>query len=528
MSNKILVINKNETVYDESKVLYEYDFNWLKNKNIIKNESFNDEIWIIKYYNYNAYCRFNKVNYINFKDALKVFLIEELKNYYDTNYSVKNINLIIKIINLTEGFNIKYIKSIKLKFASNKVISKSAISNACVKFLSFLNKAEYGVYLNFFKQYTKKVSNIRELPDYQSIIEFDYLLDKYFLDSKNKINKYFPILLWWRITSVIPIRPIEFLTLEKNCCYKENDDYYIIINRRNKDKNNNQNKGKQQKLRLNNELYMLIKKYNEIVELNCKSIQNNRKYLLSYELYKDNLQKPNLSLNLKSNKSFLEMRQLQKLLTDFYDKVIYAKYNMKIKRIKLGDTRHLAFCNLMLQGLDPITIAEIGFHKKLSTQIIYEKHLDTFIYSYTYILANKIKDIKIKSSLEEINNIINRDEIILRSKLFGDDKDKYIKIGNGYCMDYKFPLNCGNIDCIDCSYYILSDINSENIKDLNKKINSQLLKVKEDLISMRYLAKKVMYIKNSELFEENKNRLLFMSNNLQREIVKNANMIAQL
>ncbi len=85
MSNKILVINKNETVYDESKVLYEYDFNWLKNKNIIKNESFNDEIWIIKYYNYNAYCRFNKVNYINFKDALKVFLIEELKNYYDTN-----------------------------------------------------------------------------------------------------------------------------------------------------------------------------------------------------------------------------------------------------------------------------------------------------------------------------------------------------------------------------------------------------------------------------------------------------------
>ena len=32
-----------------------------------------------------------------------------------------------------------------------------------------------------------------------------------------ELRKYFPIVLWWKITTVIPMRPKEFLKLKKNC-----------------------------------------------------------------------------------------------------------------------------------------------------------------------------------------------------------------------------------------------------------------------------------------------------------------------
>lgn len=522
--NFISITNKENNNYEDDIRVYKRDFQLLKDEGIIKNDKFDDKVWLLKNGNYNSCCKFDQIKNIKFVEYLRGFCINELKQYHSTHQITKNLNYIAKMVYLTNEFDSKYLNLIEVKFSSHEIKSETSI--ACAKFLEFLNKDEYNSYLDLFRKYNKRKSNIRKLPNYQSIIEFDYLLDCYFLDNRNKIEKYFPILLWWRITSVIPMRPIEFLTLEKKCCYEESGDYYLIINRRIKKETGNENRTIKQTLKVNKDIYMLISRYNDIVELNCKFRDGD--YLLSYELYNINLKYPKASIKLKSNMNFLEMGQLYNLLKDFYTEVIYKNNNRKIEKIKLGDTRHLAFCNLMLQGLDPLTIAQIGFHKKLSTQVLYERHLDTFIYSYTYVLANRIKNIKSKSDLIQVNNIINRDEVILRSKLFIEDKNDYIRVGKGYCVDREFPLNCGNIDCIDCDYYILSNLESEYREDLSKSINKYLLKVKEDLITMRYLAKKVMHIKNNRLFEENKNTLLFMSKSIQRQIVKNANMIAQL
>jgi glucose-6-phosphate 1-dehydrogenase len=49
-----------------------------------------------------------------------------------------------------------------------------------------------------------------------------------------------------------------------------------------------------------------------------------------------------------------------------------------IDRLTTGDARHYAFCNMMLQGFNMLSIARIGGHKTLRMQMHYHAHLEHF------------------------------------------------------------------------------------------------------------------------------------------------------
>ncbi|MGR5979261.1 hypothetical protein ACT7DJ_17430 [Bacillus cereus] len=49
----------------------------------------------------------------------------------------------------------------------------------------------------------------------------------------------------------------------------------------------------------------------------------------------------------------------------------------------------MAFCNMMLQGFNMLSIARIGGHKTLRQQLHYHAHLDHLAESAVHILAKK-------------------------------------------------------------------------------------------------------------------------------------------
>ena len=101
------------------------------------------------------------------------------------------------------------------------------------EFLAFIDAAGA-------KEYFEAVSSVpqipaqksRDLPCYQSILLFDYIIND-FIQRTNIEEKarYYPVLIWWKISSVIPLRPGEVYQLPKNCIYEKNGKCYIHIER---------------------------------------------------------------------------------------------------------------------------------------------------------------------------------------------------------------------------------------------------------------------------------------------------------
>jgi len=106
----------------------------------------------------------------------------------------------------------------------------------------------------------------------------------------------------------------------------------------------------------------------------------------------------------KNNPEEFELQQFLKLLAKFYKKIVYERYNLvpvrkagtcqsKDKEIEMFDpmdTRHLAICNLMFQGVSPLTIAQLAGDRRLESQRTYESHMATYMQSKVACLANQL------------------------------------------------------------------------------------------------------------------------------------------
>src|SRR5699024_6480048 len=81
--------------------------------------------------------------------------------------------------------------------------------NIISELLIILNKIKYTTS-------TREIPNLSDLMNFKDCIEIFY---KEMIDSKNEkmLIKYYPIIIWWKLTSVIPIRPNEFCLLKRDC-----------------------------------------------------------------------------------------------------------------------------------------------------------------------------------------------------------------------------------------------------------------------------------------------------------------------
>ena len=180
---------------------------------------------------------------------------------------------------------------------------------------------------------------------------------------------------------------------------------------------------------------------------------------------------------------------MKRLIDLFYSEIIEKKYeDYTIKRRLLpGDTRHLAFMSLLLQGLAPIEIAMLGGHTNLISQDHYQSHARYYVASE---ILEYMDEVSIGKTLtgKRLREIIgNKPEVCPRNI----SECHMTEEGIGYCtldIANEEEICEGKEICIYCSKWwcLNTDENYEKAKKyiLEEKISplNENLKIEENFL----------------------------------------------
>lgn len=359
--------------------------------------------------------RFNKILKEDI-DILKCYIADELIDGRDESSVAIKYSNIAKFIIETNNFNWETVNSKKgnsIDTLFSKLVNSNKVSmyNSILNYLEYIeqngllseDQAKIASYISensYAKGYT---SGKRKLPSNKEIFKFDFIIRDFFNSSSQEeldclLRKiYKPLLIWWKITNIIPLRPVEICgKIPRECIYTKEDRYYLKINRakvnlENRKVSVNHNSARiplLKELEITKEIYYLIQEY--IKETN---FDKESKTLFSYKALvqfrrdymsiKNNEEDDPLIFfmgEIKYDKNRFSTNSMKNLLYSFRKCIINQKYKTSFdKDINLGDTRHLAFASLVFQGINPIDIAMLGGHTSLKTQDQYVGHARYYI-----------------------------------------------------------------------------------------------------------------------------------------------------
>lgn len=450
---KSLNINITEShSFDRTDISHYYDiFNEYKLKGFIEAHSFDDSIWTL-------YDRYKNTRSLNFdlelfrelNIALKCYALLQISSEFTIHHTQTVVHSIKEAIFVSRGFSLEALPELEEYVNQFGYAKRNSITVYTIRFLHFISHPNMDEFIETCTPFYQYVQRNRKLPKYEYILLFDDVIK----DFENDCNgyeraKYYPILLWWKITTIIPLRPSEFLLLKKDCVMKKEDNsYWITVPREKRKYEAYSDIDVENTLQVNKETYNIVKAYQDTLS---DDIESN--YLMSYEIYYKYLDLKRETY--KKDRSVLLLSQFQTLLDDFYKKIVKGKYSYsEVEQVSPGDTRHLAFCNMMLQGFNMLSIAKMGGHRRLRTQQNYWGHIEYFAESWVYILSenNRLERLN-KSMSDGIFNIKNR---LDRHRIYElSDFETLRPVEYGYCTDSNFPNNCIG-DCRFCDFYHFS------------------------------------------------------------------------
>lgn len=457
-------------------------FKSLHNEKILCS-GFEDDCWIFpsKYNDKSTYIHFDLLK--KFKIPLKKYCVIRTNAGIDCESFCPRIITLIDVLLLTNFFDEKLFFDIK-----EDLIEEIKHPTEVTEILMFMDFMQINnvKYRDCFRS-LKFEENSRTLPNFDSILKFDEIIKQYKNLEINE-NLFDIIILWWELTKIIPIRPIEFFTLNKNCLIKENDKYYIKINRAKRKYNSSREVIPiLDKIRINEYLYTLFydfkQKYrNYLID----------DYLFNTTLYTNLYKTMNKGTFRVKRNGFIGRGEMYNIFNLFYENVVQNTFHYKIvekqglknidsneiEKIQYGDTRHIAFINLLLQNVSPYLIAQIGGHSTLNQQLSYYNHIEPYLSSKAYLLSHDILnsfkqmgydfEVYKKEKSSSIDKIINKNKI----------NDNH-KIEIGYCLSNNVPFDCIPDDCIYCKHCIIDTTKNDclireknNIKaTINMKAN---------------------------------------------------------
>ncbi|MBQ3795902.1 MAG: site-specific integrase [Butyrivibrio sp.] len=263
-----------------------------------------------------------------------------------------------------------------------------------------------------------KKSKSRKLEEFSNYLRFDARLADFWrsADEQKKVY-YFPVFFWWKLTSILPLRPTEFLLIPKKCIRSESDGYFIKV-RRTRNKKNHEKK----RYKVNDDY--------EICE-----------YGIPEELYKE------IQLYVKRTRKIRRDENITLLIPGKDAQTWYLSYqqmNYRLHKflrqelmmdetaVNLGDTRHLAMINLMLSGGSPVICRELAGHEDIDISSNYYSNLSTIVESTVYEYCHS-----------------GDQRAVLDGKLFFPITlpEHKVRLSDGYC-DY-LPVERGDIsECV--------------------------------------------------------------------------------
>ncbi|WP_338658554.1 hypothetical protein [Paraclostridium sordellii] len=532
-------------------------------KGIELSGEFEENLWVVnnEILENNVYFDFNRLNELRFKGVaineinfIKCWVVNRIiefkYEYEDEEENIKNefrnvgqvgyeFSTLVKFIDASNNFSEKFLDTTKgsaidLFLESYKADTyKRKVILVILNYIEFIEEIfieekkdiaiEYIEVLNQKMPMLSESCQPRKLPRSKNILLLGNYIEQFFydknIDEKLKLF-YMPILIWWKLSTIIPMRPSEYTRkLKRNCLIKKNNDYYLKINRTKK-KANIEYKYLPvlDKIKITKEVYDLIYTYIEKTEEFGKT-----ETLFSYIAYDSirrdimpNMINEDLYLNNKNNINVFTRDTLSTLLKKFYRDVIYSIYKDTFidEELLLGDTRHIAFTSLMLQDYSPVEIAIIGGHRKLSTLYNYTCSINTYIESEVITIIKNNMNIESKGMQKIADIIFNM------PKECPVDIDKCVEAeirGEtiGYCTaNYlKNPSPCENEECYECSKWWCEPTEYNYIaleSAIKNKIKNKYDKLKSDIEFIKYMLK--------EIGLEVVDGQLVMDNILQREL----------
>lgn len=504
-------------------------FGLLRDDNIIINGSFQDDIWLCKNIGTHRKVNIDFKYFKKYKELLqqiKTFVVYLLKqNKAKTVQSVLNdIKVGIKETDMFSLGKVNWFEEYLDNLDSDRKRYSYARNN--ILFLSFLSYEDYEEYIEVLSKFEMPKRKTRELIAFSDLIFFGEVVNSFESNSTdNEKFGFFPVLLWWRLTNIIPLRPSEFVGIASDCLKIINDKYFITLPRKKLETKEYGSLEIEDTLPISEYIYNLIY---EVQKLK-KKIGDTSDYLFSKKFVSSFGKIKHRQLEYWTSET-----QLNVMINKFYDEIVIRRYkaNPNIERIKPGDTRHYAFINMRLQGFNPLTIARIGGHKNLNTQQHYYNHLKEYADSYVYALTK----LRFLRSFNSKGTIIetNQSAVIQKGRKYRKENYEFYHYLDpfGACTFDLFNKGCINGgDCRGCPFFHL-DIEHQRkpeaikwLTDYSELMRSQIY---EQISLMNQLTKGAKvdisnlkwYSKIDDDFNQKDGKLVSLSNNLKSLMLK--------
>lgn len=216
----------------------------------------------------------------------------------------------------------------------------------------------------------RKSNNSRKLAEFKYYLRFDKNMREFWQEaSAEEKRTYFPIWIWWNLTSILPLRVTEFLMTPRNCISQKDDKYYLTIRRT-------------QKKKAKRQVYYRIAldyKLNtyEIPEWMYREIAN---YISVTDCWEETNIGTLIRREIRTPSGYFTYVQMEKRLKDFCELVTGDREYP----IHLGDTRHLAMISLILSGGSPVICRELAGHEDIEISSGYYSNISTVVESAVY------------------------------------------------------------------------------------------------------------------------------------------------
>lgn len=361
-------------------------FDQYKKRGIILNETFDDDIWILTNEVHRERFDFSLgkdlysakaakeigCSYRNFCVAVRVYAVHNL------NYSLTTVQARISAI---------------MQFArSVEVPSTDSAAKVVADFLELLpgdTPLRNRVSARAFCRTVQTGASSRNLVDYISYFRFSHYLNQFWSQATSDEKLlYFPIFLWWSLTSILPLRVTEFLLIPRDCIVRRDDSWLIRI-RRTKLKNRNGQAAHSiasdyeiLEYPILDDLAKEIKAYIDATE---DEYASNIDTIFSKQTQ---WRLTNLTREITTNYT---VSNLNHLLDRFYSEILQTKFNLnlvdqdsqpgtnEINRIRLGDTRHIAIINLLVSGSSLVACKELSRHFDIYSAQNYYSNVTSFL-----------------------------------------------------------------------------------------------------------------------------------------------------
>ncbi|MEH7362395.1 site-specific integrase, partial [Priestia megaterium] len=151
--------------------------------------------------------------------ALKAYIILRLISGRSPLTVYNELAILKKTIIETDGFGNSRAFEAILEIQTNKYSYRGySTATAVTSFLSFYKIENYEEIITICHKMPSYKSTSRELPVFEDIMIFDDIVNDYFRKyPSDDTMKFLPIMLWWLLTNILPIRPSEFLLLRNDC-----------------------------------------------------------------------------------------------------------------------------------------------------------------------------------------------------------------------------------------------------------------------------------------------------------------------